>query len=143
MDLGKWKGYSFHNCNVQKLDFFVKYFQSWQLLKFIGFKTRYLYDIFRNSKNKNFLSLNRYAFVNFHNLYSIELDLFDETYDSGIEIIYLINSDLRFTIDGKSVKTCVDISSARNGTAFNISSLFQIPLVKIKGFYLFGCRFKH
>ena len=58
----------------------------------------------------------------------------------SIHQIYLINSDLRFTIDGKIIKTCSDIISAYN-ERFKIDSLFQVPLVLERRFYLFGCRF--
>lgn len=81
-----------------------------------------------------------YPCIFLHNLYSIELDLlFIETVNK-MEQIHLINSDLRFSIDGKPVKTCTDIITASNGT-FKINSLSQIPLIGEKGFYLFGCRF--
>ena len=89
-----------------------------------------------------FNNFNLNPWVYFHNLQSIELDLFDDepTY-SATEEIQFINSDLRFTIDGKHVKTCVDITSARNRT-FKISSLFQIPLGRHdQSIFLFGCRF--
>ena len=69
--------------------------------------------------------------VHIHNLDSIELDLLGNKTFLNIESILLINSDLRFTIDGKPVKTCADITSFLNGT-FNITSLFQIQLGKRK-----------
>lgn len=78
-----------------------------------------------------FMSLFRYfnrdARVNFRNLKSIELELFEKSSYSSLGHIYLINLDLRFTIDGKTVKSCPDITSLRNGT-FKITSLFQIRL---------------
>lgn len=80
------------------------------------------------------------SFVNFDNLNSIELNLFDEPIVNLTSQIFLMNSDLIFTIDGKSVKTCADITLARNGT-FKIASLFQMPFKDKQRFYLFGCRF--
>ena len=63
--------------------------------------------------------------MHFHNLNSIDLNLFDNKIDfpSSITEIILINSDLRFTIDVKTVKAYADIATSRNKT-FN--SLFQI-----------------
>lgn len=82
-----------------------------------------------------------YPCVYFHNLNKIELQLFSESYKSMLEI-HLINSDLKFTIDGKAVRTCADITSRAKNETFTFSSLFQIPLVGLKkNFYLFGCRF--
>lgn len=75
-----------------------------------------------------FKTFDNHPWVYFHNLHSIELDLFDEKpFYSATKEIQIINSDLRFAIDGKHVKTCADITSAARKEAFKISSLFQIP----------------
>lgn len=86
------------------------------------------------------------------NLHGFELNLLDQPSDSWIflnnslERINLINSDIRFLIDRKEVKTCQEIisSSIRKN---NIASLFQIPAVgshdsTFNKVFLFGCRFK-
>ena len=70
--------------------------------------------------------------LNFENLNRIELNLFDylsRFINNSIVNIYLINSDLIFTINGKPIRSCAEIRAFGKG---NIKSLFQIPLNKIE-----------
>ena len=86
------------------------------------------------------------ARIHFHNLKSIEIRIFTNISNiykhyKSIEHIYLINSELKFTINGKIVKNCADTRSASN-RSIKIFSLFQIPLIENeKDFFFFGCRF--
>lgn len=78
------------------------------------------------------------ARVYFRNLNNIQIDLFNNlsnSFDQYTVIwLNLINSDLRFTIDGKTVKTCTEITS-------NFNSIFQIRLAKDQYFDMLGCHF--
>ena len=92
-----------------------------------------------------FYGLDSTISVNFVNLKGIELNLFNDSSsgesssktwkfsNSSLQRIFLINSNLRFMINGKKVKTC---DTWTNTTA----SLFQTQMV-YNVYFLSGCRF--
>ena len=96
-----------------------------------------------------FIDFNYYIDLRIVNLHGFELNLFEQSFNdtwkienNSLKSIFLINSDLKFIIKGKSEINCKDI--ARNKS--NIASLFQIPMVfladqKSNIIYFFGCRY--
>ena len=143
-------------CDIQNSDFTldntsfyaiaknIKEYETTKRIKFFEFNwsidkkaSSSLTQQFNLSALMEFFKYTNYsAKIIIRNLKSIELQLFTKSYNS-ISIILIFNSDLRFTIDLKTVKTCADIKIVQS----KITSLFQIPFGNEKKIFLFGCRF--